>query len=90
MFPLNVNVMFCFELFNSLLKYIHIFSCFLYRVDQFLKKYEKVKVFLENVKVKHFSVLKTFLWKYLIRTPPLPSFSVCLLQGFCPRDREEY
>lgn len=61
MFPLNVNVMFCFELFNSFLKYIHKFSCFLCRFDQFLKEYEKVKVCLGNVKVKHFSVLKTFL-----------------------------
>lgn len=61
MFPLNVNVMFCFELCNSFLKYIHKFSCFLCRFDQFLKEYEKVKVCLGNVKVKHFSVLKTFL-----------------------------
>lgn len=61
MFPLNVNVVFWFELFNLVLKYIHIFSCFLYRVDQFLKEYEKVKVRLGNVKVKYFSVLKFFL-----------------------------
>lgn len=57
---LNVNVMFRYKLFNSVLKYIHIFSCLLYKVDQFLKEYEKVKVCSGNVKVKHFSVLKTF------------------------------
>lgn len=60
MSPLNVNVMFCYKLFNSLSKYIHIFSCLLYRVDQFLKEYEKVKVCWGNVKVKNFTVLKTF------------------------------
>lgn len=89
-FPLNVNVIFCFELFNSILKYIHLFCCLLCWADEFLKEYEKVEVCLGNVKVKYFSVLKTFKLKYLIRTPPLPQFSVYLLQRFSPYDRVEY